>query len=154
MFLPPIVLSGSWIIGKQTFSQISKTSGYSERSLKRYFYDYLSHYPTWKITPSEKVNLLIDGTYFPNKLCLILYRDNNLKHTQIYRLSDGEWFKEISEDLQNLMSLGIQIESVTCDGLANIIKAVKLTSPNTIIQRCTIHIQREVLIWLTRKPQT
>ena len=62
-----------WIIGKQTFFQLSVKSGYSERSLKRYFYAYLSNYPTWKIRPSEKVNLLIDGTYFSNKVCLVLY---------------------------------------------------------------------------------
>ena len=31
-----------WITGKQTFSQLSARSGYSERSLKYYFYDYLS----------------------------------------------------------------------------------------------------------------
>jgi Transposase and inactivated derivatives len=74
--------------------------------------------------------------------------------TQIYRLSDGEWFEEISEDLQNLLELGIQIESVTCDGLSNIIKAVKKICPNAIIQRCLAHIQRETLIWLTRRPQS
>lgn len=143
-----------WIEGKQTFKQLINKSGYSERSLKRYFYDYLSNYPTWKIKPSEKVNLLIDGTYFTNKICLVLYRDNTIKTTQIYRLTDGEWFDEISEDLLNLLNLGIQIESVTCDGLSNIIKAVKQTSPETIIQRCVIHIQRECLIWLTKKPQS
>lgn len=143
-----------WIEGKQTFSQLSHQSGYSERTLKRYFYDYLARYPTWKIRPKEKVNLLIDGTYFPNKVCLVLYRADNVKTTQLYRLTDGEWLDEIIEDLSNLIDLGIQIESVTCDGLSNIIKAVRKISPQTIIQRCIAHIQRETLIWLTKKPQS
>jgi len=142
-----------WITGKQTFSQLVKDSGYSERTLKRYFYSYLDNYPTWKITPSEKLNLLIDGTYFSNKVCLVLYRDNNIKATQLYRLTDGEWFEEICEDLQNLISLGLTIESVTCDGLSNILKAIKKACPETIIQRCVVHIQRECLIWLTRNPK-
>lgn len=30
-----------WIVGKQTFSQLVTKSGYSERTLKRYFYDVL-----------------------------------------------------------------------------------------------------------------
>ena len=64
-----------WIIGKQTFFQLSITSSYSERSLKHYFYAYLRDYPTWKIHSSEKVDLLIDGTFFNNKVCLVLYRD-------------------------------------------------------------------------------
>ena len=143
-----------WITGKQTFSQLETESGYSERSLKRYFYSYLDNYPTWKITPSEKLNLLIDGTYFANKVCLVLYRDNNIKATQLYRLTDGEWFEEICEDLQNLISLGLTIESVTCDGLSNILEAIKKTCPETIIQRCVVHIQRECLIWLTKRPKS
>lgn len=143
-----------WIIGKQTLEQISKKSDYSLRTLQRYFHHYLSNYPTWKVHPSKKVNLLIDGTYFRNKLCLVLYRDNNIKATQIYRITDGEWYEEIAEDLQNLLDLGIQIQSVTCDGLSNIMKAVRKVTPNTIIQRCVVHIQREVLIWLTRNPKS
>ena len=97
---------------------------------------------------------MIDGTYFSNKVCLVLYRDNNIKATQIYRLTDGEWFDEISEDLQNLLDLGICIESVTCDGLSNMIKAVRKSSPETVIQRCVVHIQIECLLWLTRNPQS
>ena len=103
----------SWITGRQTLSQLVRESVYSERTLKRYFYFYLDNYPTWKIKPSEKLNLLIDGTYFTNKVCLVLYRDNNIKATQLYRLTDGEWIEEICEDLQNLLSLGLTIESVT-----------------------------------------
>ena len=83
-----------------------------------------------------------------------MYRDNNLKMTQLYRLTDGEWFDEICEDVQNLLNLGIRIESVTCDGLSCIIKAIKKISSETTIQRCLAHIQRETLIWLTRNPQS
>ncbi|NDV94239.1 transposase [Dysgonomonas sp. 521] len=143
-----------WIVGKQTLSELEQSSGYSKSSLKRYFHTYLSDCPTWKIRPSEKVNLLIDGTYFNNKVCLVLYRDNNIKATQLYRLTDREWFDEICEDLENLLSLGIKIESVTCDGLSNIIKAVRKICPEAIIQRCVVHIQRECLIWLSRNPQS
>jgi len=143
-----------WIIGKQTFSQLVVQSGYSERTLKRYFYDYLSCYPQWQIVKKERVNLLLDGTYFANKLCLVLYRENNVKATLFYRLNDGEWAEELCEDLQNILRLGIEIESITCDGLRNILKAVKKVSPGTVIQRCLVHIQRECLTWLTRSPQS
>jgi hypothetical protein len=143
-----------WIVGKQTFSQLVKKSGYSERTLKRLFYDYLRRYPEWQIVAKERVNLLVDGTYFSNRLCLVLYREHNVKATLFYRLTDGEWEEELREDLDNIMRLGITIESVTCDGLNNILKAVKKASPNTVIQRCLAHIQRECLTWLTRHPQT
>ena len=133
---------GRWIEGKQTLEQLSSQSGYSVRSLKRYFSEYLSTYPTWHISHKERVNLLIDGTYFTYKICLVLYRESNVKTTLFYRLSDGEWLVELEEDLQNILSFGICIQSVTCDGLSNIIKAVRKVSPNTIIQRCLAHIQR------------
>lgn len=114
----------------------------------------MERYPTWQVRRSEKVNLLIDGTYFVNKVCLVLYRDNTVKTTLLYRLTDGEWEEELREDLQNLINLGIVIESVTCDGLSNVLRAIRTTSPHTIIQRCLVHIQRETLIWLTKQPQS
>ena len=110
----------------------------------------MERYPVWNIRTSDSVNLLIDGTYFANKLCLVLYRENNIKTTLFYRLSDGEWEEELREDLENLISLGITIESITCDGLRNILRAIRKSSPETIIQRCIAHIQRETLIWLTK----
>ena len=97
---------------------------------------------------------MIDGTYFANKVCLVLYRESTIKTTLFYRLSDGEWFEELLEDLQNILSLGICIESVTCDGLSNIIKAIRKATPGTVIQRCLAHIQRETLIWLSKNPQS
>lgn len=143
-----------WIVGKQTFSQLVIKSGYSERTLKRMFYSYLARYPEWRIVKKERVNLLLDGTYFSNKLCLVLYRESNVKATFFYRLTDGEWLDELTDDLENILSLGVEIESITCDGLSNILKAIRKTSPDTIIQRCLAHIQRECLIWLTRYPKS
>ena len=91
-----------WIIGRRTIDDLVKESSYSKRTLKRYFNDYLSQPPKLSIYPSEKVNLLIDGTYFSNGICLVLYRDNTFKFTQLYRFSDAERYSEIKEDLLNL----------------------------------------------------
>lgn len=81
-------------------------SGYSERTLRRWFDAYLKSYPQWEIQRREKVNLLTDGTWFPNKLCLILFRDENIKITLFYRLTDNELEDEIYEDLVNIQNLG------------------------------------------------
>ncbi len=59
--------------------------------------EYLSLSPKLSVFPSEKVNLLIDGTYFSNGICLVLYRDATIKFTQLYRLTDGEHYLEIKE---------------------------------------------------------
>jgi transposase-like protein len=83
-----------------------------------------------------------------------VYREHNVKATLFYRLTDGEWEEEVREDLENIMRLGVKIESVTCDGLSNILKAVRKASPTITIQRCLAHIQRKCLTKLTRHPQT
>lgn len=107
-----------------------------------------------KVKPSEKVNLLIDGTYFSNDLCLILYRDNSIKFTQLYRITDGEWYEELKEDLNNLLSLGVNIESITCDGHPALLKAIRDTCSHVTAQRCLVHIQRMCRIWLTLRPKS
>ena len=143
-----------WILRKQTVPQIAGLSGYSERQLYRWFDEYLENSPQWRIQRREKVNLLIDGTWFPNKLCLVVYRDERVKATLLYRLTDNEWEEEITEDIENLKSVGVEIESVTSDGGRSIIKAVRKACPNAIRQRCLAHIQRECLIWITKHPQS
>ena len=143
-----------WVRDKLSISQIAKQSGYCERTLKSYFYKVLPTCPTWQIQKRERVNLLIDGTYFANKVCLLLYRDHNIKMTILYRLTRREALRDLKEDLQAIKDIGIEIESVTCDGAANIIKAVREVCPEAIIQRCTFHIANEICLWLTQKPQS
>lgn len=54
----------------------------------------------------------------------------------------------------NLLALGVNIKSVTCDGHKSLLKAVKEVLPTVKLQRCIVHIQRDCLIWLTRSPQS
>jgi hypothetical protein len=133
---------------------LSVDSGYSASSLKRYFNDYLTSCPQLSVFPSERVNLLIDGTYFKNNLCLIVYRDNTIKFTQLYRLTDGEWYDEMKEDIENLIKLGVNIASITCDGHKSLLKAIKTVCKEVTVQRCIIHIQRMCRIWLSANPKS
>jgi hypothetical protein len=97
---------------------------------------------------------LIDGTYFGKDLCLVLYRDNSIKYTQLYRLTNGEWYEELKEDLENLLVLGVQVESITCDGHKALLKAIHEVCKHVAVQRCTVHIQRMCRIWLTMHPKS
>ena len=53
----------------------------------------------------------------------------------------------------NLLKLGLQIESITTDGHKSILKAIKKSVPEAIVQRCLVHIQRMCLLWLTQYPK-
>lgn len=72
----------------------------------------------------------------------------------MYRFTDGEWFEELAEDLSNLLQLGVQIDSITCDGHKELLKAIRHTCPHVTVQRCLIHIQRMCRIWLFNKPKS
>jgi transposase-like protein len=93
----------------------------------------------------------MDATYFKN-FCMLCYQDHSDGYTQLIRFSDQERYEQIREDLDNLIRLGVQIESVTTDGHKSALKAIKKTLPNVPVQRCLVHIQRMCLLWLTRYP--
>ncbi|MEP0711903.1 MAG: transposase [Algoriphagus sp.] len=143
-----------WVIGKQTLEQLVVLTGYSKSTIQRLFKGYLKKPPMLSVYPSERVNLIIDGTYFTNDLCLILYRDNTVKFTQLSRSSSGERYEELKEDLGNLLALGVQVESITCDGHRALLRAVKKVCPDVTLQRCVIHVQRMCRIWLSSKPKS
>lgn len=84
---------------------------------------------------------------------MLCYQDHEDGYTQLIRFTDGEHFSEIKEDLDNLIKLGVHIESITTDGHKSILKAIKNSLPDVMVQRCLVHIQRMCLLWLTRFPK-
>jgi hypothetical protein len=52
--------------------------------------------PVLAFHSKDEIYLVIDGTYFPNDICLVVYRDFHLKSTQLYRITDGEHYNEIA----------------------------------------------------------
>lgn len=141
-----------WVIERQTYKTLIRDSGYSKDTLQRTFYTILEQAPKVKIIKRSNVNLRMDATYF-EKFCLICYQDNLDGYTQLIRFTDSEDYQEMKEDLENLIKLGIQIESITTDGHKSILKAIKNAIPEAKVQRCLVHIQRMCLLWLTRYPK-
>lgn len=141
-----------WILERQTFKLLSRDSGLSIDTLQRTFYSFLEQAPEVKILKRNGVNLRVDATYF-KQFCLLCYQDHHISYTQLIRFSDGERYEEIKEDLTNLITLGLQIESVTSDGHKSILKAIKKALPDVTAQRCLVHIQRMCLLWLTQYPK-
>jgi len=105
-----------WIMERQVYQYLSRDSDMSQRTIQRLFKDYLKKAPKVPIRSKRHVHLLIDGSYFSNGLCLILYYDYDIQYVQLYRKTNKEKLKEIKEDLQNLKRLGVDVYSVTCDG--------------------------------------
>jgi hypothetical protein len=141
-----------WILERQTFKTLSRDSGLSIDTLQRTFYEYLERFPEVNILKRSGVHLRVDATYF-QQFCLVCYQDDVDGYTQLIRFTDGEHYVEIKEDLENLIRLGVQIESITTDGHKSILKAIKKSLPDAVVQRCLVHIQRMCMLWLTRFPK-
>jgi AraC-like DNA-binding protein len=104
-----------WILERQTYTLLSRDSNLSKRTLQRLFYSYLQQSPEVKIIKRNSVHLRMDATYF-KQFYIVCYQDDEDGYTQLIRVTDGEYFTEIKEDLDNLIKLGVQIESITTDG--------------------------------------
>ena len=141
-----------WILERQTYQTLSRDSGLCRDTLQRTFYEHLEKAPLIRIIKRNHVHLRIDATYFA-KFCPVCFQDDLDSYTQLLRFTDGEHYEEIREDLANLLRLGIQIESITTDGHKSILKAIKKSVPDAIVQRCLVHIQRMCLLWLTQYPK-
>lgn len=135
------------------YKYLIRDSGMSQSSIQRLFDHYLSSPPQNIIRSKSHVHLLIDGTYFANGLCVVLYYDNDLQYVQLYRTSNQEKYKEIKEDLENLKKMGVDVYSVTCDGHKAILKSVQKVYPNAVIQRCVVHVKRQSCSWLGKFPK-
>ena len=138
---------------RQVYKHLVRDSGMSQSKLQNLFKNYLLSAPAVVIKSKKNVHLLIDGTYFSNGLCLVLYYDHDIRYVQLYRHSNQEKYKEIKEDLENLKRLDVAVYSVTCDGHKAILKAVKKVYPNAVIQRCLVHIKRQVKTYTSEQPK-
>ena len=137
---------------RQTYKTLTRDSGLSKDTLQKTFYVLLEQAPIVRIIKRDDVHLRIDATYF-KQFCLLCYQDDEDGYIQLFRFTDGEHYDEIKEDLDNLIRLGVQLESITTDGHKSILKAIRKSVPQVIIQRCLVHIQRMCLLWLTRYPK-
>lgn len=138
---------------RHVYRNLVRDSGMAQSSLQRLFKHYLSEAPELNIRHKQEAHLLIDGTYFPNDLCLVLYYDHDIRFTQLYRFTDEERYTEIREDLENIRRLGIDVVSITCDGHRSLLKSIRKVFPKAIIQRCVVHVVRQCRTWLTKHPQ-
>lgn len=141
-----------WILERQTYRTLSRDSALSKATLQRVFYKFLERSPEVKIIKRDSVHLRMDATYF-RQFCLVCYQDDEDGYTQLIRITDGEHFSEIKEDLDNLIKLGVKVESVTTDGHKSVLKAIKKSLPDVVVQRCLVHMQRMCMLWLTRFPK-
>nr|WP_155895096.1 IS1249 family transposase [Corynebacterium vitaeruminis] len=128
----------TWLISGHSLANTAATCGVSTRTLQRHFT------PFWLIQPPRNVDkqriydqVFIDGTYFNTK-CLVVVAD--ISHVI-------NWFwctRESSWSYMRLLDPLAPPQLVTCDGDSGGLKAIKRLWPHTPVQRCIVHVKRNI----------
>ena len=100
--------------------------------------------------------LMIDGYHLPWWSVLLVYYEYKIDKVIWFSIRDKEKKMYIVEDLQFLRDkMGYrEIKSCSTDGSPGIISALKEVYPEVILQRCLVHIQRQVKSYITRHPKS
>ncbi len=134
--------------------QLSKQSGYAQRTIRRIIGYWLSRPPKFFLKPTAYKHLVIDGTYFDGRKSSVV----GICDTVFGVLIDGrygikEGGRKMAEWCLELRQAGLMPESITIDGLPQVEALLRTIWPGVIIQRCLVHIQRQGLAWCRRDPK-
>lgn len=143
----------SWLKGAN-FAAITGSARKSDKTIKKTVREFLKSAPAPLIIPNANCHLLIDGTWFGNEYCLLVYWDSGLKRVQFWHLVESENTSDIVKDLIFLKNHGVICQNITSDGGVSIRRAVALVYPNIHHQRCLTHLQRLGLSFLGLRPKT
>jgi hypothetical protein len=143
-----------WVKESYSIRQLCILSGYSRSKLQRIKDYWLDLSPQDSFDFSACKYLIYDGTYFHKNGCFINLMNALDQKTisNIYTKKEG--YRYVHAWFSNLKGEGLDPLYITMDGEKSVIRAINEIWPQTYIQRCLYHIQREGMRWLRTNPKT
>jgi len=145
----------SWLTTTTGLDIIAKRLRISRSNLTRSFI------PFWKFLPQpmpiicNSEILVVDGVSVVKHYLVALIIFDRLRRIPL------SWYFALRESYSSWVSIflrlkvqGVNPRIIVCDGQKGLIKAIYTVWPDTVIQRCLIHIHRQAKAWLTQNPQT
>lgn len=134
-----------------SYRQLSKQTNHIKKILQNHIRKLIdnSHITDIDIIYKNVKYVMIDWTYIDD-ICVIIYYEYRLKKILKVRITKEESLEVITHDLEELRDLNwYKIQLFTIDWWIQIIWAIKNIYPNAIIQRCLVHINRQIrnYIW-------
>lgn len=133
-----------WLLGKATQSE----TGTSARTFRR------DHAWCWNVVPETTVTgevydeIQIDGIYLDAGWCCLIAITSG-------KVIDWQWCdREKAIAWKQLLNRIPPPIVVVCDGGGGLAAAVEESWPDTWVQRCLVHVQRNVRTYLTSQPRT
>ncbi|TLP90351.1 IS1249 family transposase [Nesterenkonia salmonea] len=137
----------SWLTGKHTQAEAGKTAGISARSFRRRISWCWSISPRIPVTGEIYDQVQLDGIYIGSWCCLIAISPAGVIG---YQWCDTEKRAAWEALLARFPAPAV----VVTDGGTGLLSARKYAWPYTRVQRCLVHIQRNVRTYLTTRPRT
>lgn len=97
--------------------------------------------------------LIFDGTYFNHENCLMILMDNTNGKIIASEYTVKENYYSAVKIFRGLKDKGLEPKAITVDGNTSVIRAIRETWPELIVQRCKTHIQMQGMAWLRRPPK-
>lgn len=133
--------------------QLAMQSGYSVSTIRRVISYWLQHPPRVQTSLSKPRYLIFDGTFLERRRGIFAVMDAE-RFSVVYNTHNvSEGPLETQRICTALAQRAAQPQSATVDGNPHLIKTLKLTWPEIIIQRCLVHVQRQGLRWCRRFPK-
>lgn len=145
----------TWICSKQTMVEYAKHIKTSRQTLSKYFSEFWKHEPQ-PIYPLEKSGIIaVDGTSVVKRKAMVLIVQNVTASKPLsWAFAGHENFDTWFNFFSRLQQQGLKPSVIVCDAQKGLIKAIRTVWPETVVQRCIIHIHRQARIWLTQHPKT
>lgn len=146
-------LWNEYIFRRQTVSNLSESTGLSERTIRRK----LRLMPVSLVPPKpdpseliEQVALVIDTTYL-ERYGVMAFRCFNRRQNLLWFFVAQEKQDYYLQGIEQLESIGYNITSITCDGFGALKQA--FSALGYTVQLCQFHAMKRVTKYLTRRPR-
>lgn len=144
-----------WLIQGTRRVSISQRVHLTPRTVGQRFRPYWNALPLPRPVSHAVPILVLDATTVVKQTWVVLIAQDAQRRQPVswqfaVRESYGAW----RGFLQSLAQAGIHPHCVVCDGQKGLLKAIHAVWPETLIQRCLVHVVRQAKAWLTQHPKT
>lgn len=138
----------SWLTTGRSLADTAATHNTSTSTLKRKFTTFWLVQPPRPVDPHRVyTQIFLDGTYI-NSSCLLVASDINHVINWFWCHTESEW------SYGRLLDTMAPADIATVNGHNGALKAITTQWSDTKVQRCLVHVQRNITEATGRKPQT
>lgn len=135
-----------YVLGNQTLKSLSKDYGCSYKTIRKHLDVYKVQLPG---ICSGKCVLIIDTSYFGWSFGVMVFRDHTNHQNLFWKYLKHETLSEYKLGISHLVSRGIKIMGIVCDGKKGLFRAFG----DIPIQMCQFHQVAIITRYITRNPK-